>query len=213
MLPLINACFWQMESTFSGPHAWMVMIKWSQQQHWTKPSSKSSMRNLRRGLMIWSIPQFLLKFVVQTPSLMREPSNLASTASLQVTSHKLQHARSTMGCLEFPLSVLHRVVGASEFSLCFASCCRNFQFFTFMCAEIGQKMRQYNWTAVRLIITLVGINRDSVYFNKNPAMTLANLKFASNLWIIFFLKRFQSWTLNQTKALTLCFKTSFSQAR
>jgi hypothetical protein len=153
------------------------------------------MRNLRRGLMIWSIPQFLLKFVVQTPSLMREPSkfpasnlvdvNLASTASLQVTSHKLQHARSTMGCLEFPLSVLHRVVGASESSLCFALCCRNFQFFTFMCAEIGQKMCQYNWTAVRLIITLVG----------------------------FFLKRFQSWTLNRTKALTLCFKTSFSQAR
>jgi len=32
---------------------------------------------------------------------------------------------------------------------------------------------------VRVIITLVGMNRDSVYFNKNPAMTLANLNGAS----------------------------------
>ena len=142
MLPLIHACFWQMESTFSGPHAWMVMIKWSQQQHRTKQSRQPSMRNFSRALMIRSIPRFLLKFVVQTPSFMREPSNLASTASLQVTSHKLQHARSTMGCLEFPLSVLHRVVGASESSLCLASCCRNFQFFTFMSEQVQRSAKR-----------------------------------------------------------------------
>ncbi len=87
--------------------------------------------------------------------------------------------------------------------LCFASCCRSFRILSLFCivlqelpifhfyvragAEIGQKMRQYNWTAVRLIITLVGINRNSVYFNKNPAMTLANLNGTSvtQVFVIF----------------------------
>lgn len=62
-----------------------------------------------------------------------------------------------------------------------------FHFYVRAGAEIGQKMRQYNWTAVRLIITLVGINRNSVYFNKNPAVTLANLNGTSvtQVFVIF----------------------------
>jgi len=58
-------------------------------------------------------------------------------------------------------------------------------------AQIGQTLRQYNWTAVRVIITLVGMNRDSVYFNKNPAMTLANLNGASVTQVFVIFQTFQ----------------------
>ena len=182
MLPLINACFWQMESTFSGPHAWMVIIKWSQQQHRKNPSREPWKRNMRRAAtMIRSIPRFLLHFVVPTPSLMREQSNLASTASLQVISHKLQYAASTRGCLEFIESA--ECIVLLELPI--------FYFCVWAGAQIGQIFRQHNWTAVRMIITLVGMNRDSVYFNKNPAMTLANLNGASVTQVFVIFQTFQ----------------------
>ena len=44
---------------------------------------------------------------------------------------------------------------------------------------------------MRVIITLVGMNRDSVYFNKNPAMTLANLNGASVTQVFVIFQTFQ----------------------
>ena len=45
--------------------------------------------------------------------------------------------------------------------------------------EIGEKLAENKWMAVRVIITLVGISRDTVYFNNNIKLTSAHLNATS----------------------------------
>ena len=55
--------------------------------------------------------------------------------------------------------------------------------------EIGEKLAQNKWMAVRVIITLVGISRDTIYFNNNVDMTLANLNAASVTQVCVILQK------------------------
>ena len=92
----------------------------------------------------------------------RAPSSSVFTASSSV-GYLLPSPKPILEC--HPIwHAIHRVLFTS-----------NIRFGQLAGPNIGQLMGEYKWTAMRVKVTLVGIERKRIYFNNDPAKTFESL--------------------------------------